>query len=92
MGSLGSRPSVPAPQPQVVYVPAPSSTASSTSASQSASESSSAEAAANAEREARTSSLLQRERGRFGTITTSFRGLLGLSNNDGGSKKTLLGE
>ena len=97
MGSLSSRPKAPAPQApvQVVYYPSlpqttsPSSgqattggTASSGSPSQTPEQSAAA---------ARTSSLLQRSRGIFGTVQTSFRGLLDLASNSG-SRKTLLGE
>lgn len=42
--------------------------------------------------EARTQSLLRRSRGRFGTILTSFRGVLSAKENDNKSSKTLLGE
>lgn len=43
--------------------------------------------------EARRKSLLRRSRGRFGTITTSFRGFLNNTRTDGESQqKTLLGE
>jgi hypothetical protein len=41
--------------------------------------------------EQRRENLLRRNRGRFGTIQTSFRGLLGLATQ-GGQRKTLLGE
>jgi hypothetical protein len=41
--------------------------------------------------QARTQSLLQRNRGIFGTVQTSFRGLLDLANPASG-RKTLLGE
>ena len=86
MGSLTSRPSVPAPQPPVIVSPppapvqpvTPTSTDDKGSSEQSASE-------------ARQQSLLGRSRGRFGTVQTSFRGLLGLSDNSA-QRKTLLGE
>ena len=42
--------------------------------------------------ESRTSSLLRRSRGRFGTILTSFRGVLTAKENDRKTSKTLLGE
>lgn len=91
MGSLGSRPSV--PQTQTVFVPATATPAVTTSTvNQSAADTQAQEQAAEQDvSEARSQSLLGRERGRFGTVTTSFRGLLGLSNNDA-KKKTLLGE
>ena len=80
MGSLTSRPSVPA-QPQVVFVPQPAPTPveeGPPSAEETASQ-------------ARRQSLLGRERSRFGTVQTGFRGLLGLTDN-AAQRKTLLGE
>ncbi len=97
MGSLASRPSVPAPQPQVVFVPAPAVTTTQTTGTTNTSGSTSTggtdtapsdEALAS---EARTSNLLQRSRGRFGTVQTSFRGLLSAASS-AGQRKTLLGE
>lgn len=89
MGSLTSRPSVPS-QPQVVYVPQPVAATPAPAEDTTASDTPSAEEVAS---EARTQSLLDRERSRFGTVLTSFRGLLGLSdNNDTSQRKTLLGE
>jgi hypothetical protein len=41
--------------------------------------------------EARRSNLLGRDRGRFGTVQTGFRGLLSLASSLG-QRKTLLGE
>ena len=99
MGSLSSRPSVPSPQPQVISVvqptPAPAPVASIEPAAAGASQIEDAAeglSAAQSQSEARTSSLLQRNRGRFGTVQTSFRGLLGGTNKTRGGKKTLLGE
>ena len=80
MGSLGSGPSAPPPQPPVVYV-APSAPSTPSTPSES-----SPDAA-----EQRRDNLLRRGRGRFGTVLTSFRGLLGLADNSG-QRKTLLGE
>lgn len=99
MGSLSSRPSVPAVQPQVIFVPAQTTTQSTlqTSSSSSGGDASAgsgsdgAAAAAQTASEARTSSLLGRNRGRLGTIQTSLRGLLGLADTSG-QRKTLLGE
>ncbi len=95
MGSLSSRPSVPAPtQPQVVFIPSQPTTSTPTTA---APQSDAAETGGGdssvpqSASEAREQSLLRRSRGRFGTVQTSFRGLLGLSNTDTG-RKTLLGE
>ena len=101
MGSLASVPKIsttPQPQPQVRYVtapppksepksepkPAPESDSSSTP---STNDSSNDSAAVAQERE---TNLLRRSRGRSGTIRTSFRGLLGLSEQQ--QRKTLLGE
>ena len=89
MGSLASRPSVPA-QPQVVFVPQPAVTNTASPAEPADNppvETSSDETAT----EIRKQSLLGRERSRFGTVLTGFRGLLGLSENTQ-PRKTLLGE
>lgn len=43
------------------------------------------------DKETRKQSLLRRDRGRLGTILSSFRGILGLSDN-AQPRKTLLGE
>ena len=84
MGSITSRPQVPS-QPQTVFVPQTVTTETNTN------DSSGAETSQEVATRARTQSLLQRERGRFGTIQTGFRGLLSLNNTDAG-RKTLLGE
>lgn len=95
MGSLTSRPSVPSPQPQIVYVPQP--VAQPTPAPSRASEdpgdslSSREPVAEETASEVRQQSLLGRERSRFGTIQTSFRGLLSQSDATP-QRKTLLGE
>lgn len=86
MGSLSSRPSVPtttqaAPAP---VVQPPVTTAVEESAAGDTTDVDT--------QEARTQSLLQRNRSRLGTIQTSFRGLLGGSNNDETTRKRLLGE
>jgi hypothetical protein len=78
---------------QVVYVPSPVYTPSaytppSNAVGQGAQASSPPDQTAAAAREG---SLLQRNRGIFGTVQTSFRGLLDLASNSGG-RKTLLGE
>ncbi|NCT40929.1 MAG: hypothetical protein GW778_04630 [Alphaproteobacteria bacterium] len=86
MGSLTSGPKAPTPQPQVVYLP---QTPSPTTPVQTPTAPSAQETSA----EIRKQNLLGRERSRFGTIQTSFRGLLGLSDTGGAqSRKTLLGE
>lgn len=96
MGSLTSRPKSVStvPTTQVIYVPA--TTTSSTTATSSTSTSSgsgttdtSTDPALTAE--VREQNLLTRSRSRLGTVTTSFRGLLGLASQ-GSSRKTLLGE
>ena len=86
MGSLASRPSVPAPQPQVVFVP------QATTVADTSTENTNSDAAdSQTESEVRQQSLLQRDRSRFGTVLTGFRGLLSLNENSG-QRKTLLGE
>lgn len=89
MGSLSSRPEIPA-QPQVVYMPTPVYAPSSSSPSAPA-PSGSSPTPEQAAAQGRTASLLQRSRSRFGTVQTSFRGLLELAGNAAG-RKTLLGE
>ena len=87
MGSLASRPKTPAVQPvQYVYVPTASSYSSTTANTPTPATPSDDDVQANA----RNQNLLERRRGRLGTVLTSFRGLL----NDGvsGARKTLLGE
>lgn len=91
MGSLASRPKVPSnPQPQIVYVrqPAPSTKPAPSTPPP---EKKDAQDGDKAAAETREQSLLTRDRSRYGTVTTSFRGLLNLASN-GGQKKTLLGE
>jgi hypothetical protein len=91
MGSLASRPKVPSnPQPQIVYMqqpayqPPPTPKTPMNNGDAQGDETSAAKA--------REESLLTRDRSRYGTVTTSFRGLLNLASNGGGQKKTLLGE
>lgn len=107
MGSLTSRPKVPKTQTQVIYVPATqAATSAASSASSSATSASQGSTATRTttdtfatvpsadeqQSEARTQNLLTRDRSLFGTVTTSFRGLLGLVSGKGGQSKTLLGE
>jgi len=91
MGSLTSGPKVPAPQPQIVYVPQPVNTVAapiSTPAPITPQEQ-----AEEVSTQVRQQNLLGRERSRFGTIQTSFRGLLGLRDSaQSQPRKTLLGE
>ena len=85
MGSITSRRKAPAVQsPQVIYMPAPYALPTPTSVPDAAEQSAS-------EAEIRRSNLLNRSRGRFGTVQTTFRGLLG-GSGDTGARKTLLGE
>lgn len=87
MGSLISRPKSPAVQ--TVYVPQ-----SAPVVTEAAVEATATEAAPDPAQEAaaaRKKSLLARERGRFGTVQTGFRGLLALTQNNQ-QRKTLLGE
>ncbi len=90
MGSLTSGPKLPAPQPQQVFVPQPSSAPSTPAPAQTPSETAQ-EAQQETDTEIRRQNLLGRERSRFGTVQTSFRGLLGLAEN-APQRKTLLGE
>lgn len=105
MGSLTSRPKVPsAPQPKIVYVPAPQpvytpppSSVPTLPSSQTGGVTAPVPARPvptpeEQQTEARTQSLLERDRGRFGTVMTSFRGLLGLATGTNTKPKTLLGE
>ena len=90
MGSLASRPKVPSNnQPQIVYVSQPAATPSTPAPSTPTNNDTQGDEASAAK--AREESLLTRDRSRYGTVTTSFRGLLNLAAN-GGQKKTLLGE
>lgn len=82
MGSLSSRPNVPS-LPQTIIT----QTASQTAAAPAVPTQSAEEAFS----DIRKQSLLGRERSRFGTIETGFRGLLGLSES-ASPRKTLLGE
>jgi len=85
MGSITSRRKAPpTPQPQVIYMPAPYTAQAPISAPEPQ------EQSAN-DAEIRRSNLLSRTRGRFGTVQTTFRGLLG-NSGDTGTRKTLLGE
>ena len=95
MGSLSSRPDVPSPV-QTIAVPVVSQSTSTTSADTGADSGRGVDtdiADAQSASEVRTQNLLQRNRGRFGTIRTGFRGLLELAGGgSSGSRKTLLGE
>lgn len=83
MGSLTSKPKSPAATAQqVVYVPAPAATQAVTQNTQTQTIS---------DAEQRKENLLLRDRGRFGTIFTGFRGLLSPLEQSG-KRKTLLGE
>ena len=87
MGSLASRPKTPAVQPvQYVYMPASSYSSSSAAATPA----SAAPSDDNVQTGARNQNLLERRRGRLGTVLTGFRGLL--NDTMGGARKTLLGE
>lgn len=101
MGSLTSSPKIPsyqAPAPQIVYVPqpvAPTPSPASVSAPlpSDVSVSDSAEPSIEeTQSAAREDNLLRRQRGRFGTITTGFRGILSQTNSAAPARKTLLGE
>ena len=81
MGSLSSTPSV--PQQRTVYVTQPTATVATTTEETSVDTDS-------LESEVRKKSLLNRERGRLGTIVNGFQGLLAETNSS--KRKTLLGE
>ncbi|MBX2834769.1 MAG: hypothetical protein KTR28_07340 [Micavibrio sp.] len=84
MGSMSSRPNVPSmPTSQVVYVPTTPTTPTPTSHSDDEGKKTASEV--------RSENLLRRNRGTFGTVTTSLRGLVGLSTPSS-ERKTLLGE
>lgn len=96
MGSLSSRPKVPAnTAPQVVFVPSSTNTgtvASSVSSQSTGDTGSAAEGNdAGNSAESRTESLLRRNRGRLGTVLTGLSGVLNPVRSEG-QKKTLLGE
>lgn len=96
MGSLASRPKVPDVQPvQYIYVPPATSTpAPTTSVNTGSTATGTITTPAPTEEEvkanARSQNLLERRRGGFSTVLTSFRGLLNDTVN--GARKTLLGE
>ncbi len=90
MGSLSSRPKVPASttQPVIYTIQQPASTASAvTESAAETGDSVSTESAA----AARENNLLSRSRGRLATISTGFRGILNQSVEQN-QRKTLLGE
>lgn len=90
MGSITKAPVAPsAPQPVYYYLPSPppppptnTGTDTPTGGGTTTPEQ---------DKETRKQSLLRRDRGRLGTILSSFRGILGLSDNTQ-PRKTLLGE
>lgn len=98
MGSLSSRPNVPtiAPPPVIIsqpsVVPRAQPTPQSGAAPSADGASNAAPSTEQAASQARERSLLGRARGRFGTIRTSFRGVLGLADNTSVQRKSLLGE
>lgn len=94
MGSLSSRPKT----PQVTYVvqSVPTSSSATTSDSSASATSTTTEATESTEvaAEVREDDLLRRQRGRSGTVLTSFRGLESAADAgaDSAGRKTLLGE
>ncbi len=82
MGSLISTPKA-APAPTAALVTSVSETSQNSEASEILPVSAS---------EVREANLLKRDRSRFGTIATSFRGFLDLSDRNNSNRKTLLGE
>lgn len=101
MGSITKAPVAPAaPQPVYYYVPAPpppppppppSTSGGGTDTSGGGTTTPTPTPTPEQVKETRTQSLLRRDRGRLGTILSSFRGILGLSDNTA-ARKTLLGE
>ncbi len=103
MGSITSRPKAPSvPQPQIIYVPAAApvsapppvaTTGSSATQTETDTPAGGTDTPTPEEEQAgqRVESLLQRRRGRFGTILTGFRGILSPSDAMP-QRKTLLGE
>ncbi len=85
MGSLTSKPKS-LPVPQIYYPPAPTSAPATPVTPAPTPEEMAAEQ--------RRKNLLGRDRGRFGTVQTGFRGLLDLVSfgQDKSKRKTLLGE
>lgn len=92
MGSISSAPRAPA-QPQIVYVPAPAPSTTTTSPNTSSQTDDETNTPSDEEvaAEVRQQNLLQRSRGRLGTILTGFRGIF-TSPSENSSRKTLLGE
>lgn len=100
MGSLASRPKVPDVQPvQYIYVPSATSNATSTPApttsvntgnTTTGTTTTPAPTEEEVKANARSQNLLERRRGGFSTVLTSFRGLL--NDTVSGARKTLLGE
>ncbi len=93
MGSLTSLPNI-SPAPQVIYLSsAPPSSVGTPSAPTTPTPSTPTTPTNNVDEElrARAGSLLLRDRGRFGTVLTGFRGLLTSAENTG-PRKALLGE
>lgn len=88
MGSLSSRPKVKS-SPQVVYVPAPAAPAAAAPSTPPPAITPGPQPADDAQD--RAEGLLLRDRGRFGTVLTGFRGLLSLADNLQ-PRKNLLGE
>lgn len=90
MGSLTSRPRV-STGTQTVVTTTPTTTENpspdNTTSTQTTDDTTSIEN----EQRSQTANLLLRDRGRFGTILTGFRGLLGTTDKNTG-RKTLLGE
>lgn len=96
MGSLSSRPSVPAPaRQQTVFVPQQTQTVQASSVTQTSNSgdtnNESERSSALSESENRQETLLRRNRGRLGTVLTGLSGVLSPVSSQG-RKKTLLGE
>lgn len=91
MGSLASRPKVPDIQPvQYIYVPPATSSYTPPASAVNNPVDAPTPTEAEVQASARSANLLERRRGRLGTVLTSFRGLL--NDTVSGARKTLLGE
>lgn len=91
MGSLASRPKVPAPKPLPVYMAPPLPPMPAPVVNTPTPPSAVTPSDEERQAEARSMALLDRRRGAFSTVLTGFRGLLNTSNSSA-QRKTLLGE
>lgn len=94
MGSLTSSPKIKPAKTQVIYMPSPAPVyvppPATSSGSANTGSNTGPTGSGSANENTRAESLLLRDRGRFGTVLTGFRGLLAPMAD--GIRKTLLGE